>query len=85
MIQVLLEWTKKENKSLEVMNLFKVPFVTFLFYKVCAQVKPQSTNSELVWEVKVMQTSPGIFTEVNTEKDQKDSHGLTGILQHVQG
>lgn len=32
-----------------------------------------------------MQTSLGIFTEVNTEEDQKDNHGLTGMLQHIQG
>lgn len=67
-IQFLLEWTEKENKSLEVVNLFKVPFVTFLFYEVCAQVKAQSTNSELVWEVKVVPTSLGVFAEVNTQR-----------------
>lgn len=36
------------------MNLFKTPFIVLLPSKVCVQVKPQSTNSEVVGKVKVV-------------------------------
>lgn len=53
------------------MNLFKIPSIMLLFDKVCVQVKPQSTNSEVAWKVKVMlyTISPGVFAEANRQKD----------------
>lgn len=45
---VFLVRTENQFKSLEVTNLFKIPFIMLLLDKACVQVKRQSTNSEVV-------------------------------------